>query len=443
MKVFYCLLLGQAVSLLGTSLTNFGLSVWVYEDAGSVMDFTWVAIASTLPTLIFSPIAGALIDRWPRKLVLVVGQLGSVLCTLTVAALYWSGGLAVWHIIPLVAFSAIFATFLRPGFTATIVLLVDSKDLGRANGAVALAFGIIQLISPALAGALILSVGLEWVFVIDLATFTVGIGTVLLVTIPVVRAASSASTSSIKREIQDAWHYLKAKKALVYLLCLTAVINFNLAAIQVLVIPVVLGFADKAQLGMVMSIGGAGMIVGGILMMTWGGPDRKILGFLSAGVLIALLIMVFTIVPSIYLFSAGAFLAMAAFTVVTACAQSIWQRKVDVDMQGRLFSFRSMALGVAAPLAYLSSGYLADRIFEPLFASADALQAFASGYFLWLGDLYGYGAGRGVAVMISLYGVLCLGCLVIGCMNQHIRNIDLILPDCEPVPDPSDVSPVG
>ena len=177
-------------------------------------------------------------------------------------------------------------------------------------------------------------------------------------------------------------------------------------------------------------------------MVGLGGPERKVLGFLVAGLVIALLIMVFTIVPSIYSFSVGAFLAMAAFTVVTVCAQSIWQKKVDVDMQGRLFSFRSMALGVAAPLAYLSSGFLADSIFEPLFASADALQAVANGHLMWVGDLYGYGAGRGVAVMISLYGVLCFGCLVLGCMNQQIRKIDLILSDCEPVPNSPDATPV-
>jgi len=198
----------------------------------------------------------------------------------------------------------------------------------------------------------------------------------------------------------------------------------------VLVIPVVLGFANKAQLGVVMSVGGAGMIVGGIVMMAWGGPKLKIMGVMYSGFVIALLIVLFPIVPSIYAFAAGAFLSMAAFPIFTACSQSIWQCKVDADMQGRLFSFRNMAIGVVSPVAYICSGFMADTIFEPLFLEAGKLSLLLSGNLNWVGELYGYGAGRGVAVMISLYGVLCLVCLCFAAMSKRIRRIDLDLPDC-------------
>jgi len=419
------------MSLLGTSLTNFGLSVWVYEEAGSVMDFTLVAIAGALPTLFFSPIAGALIDRWPRKMTLVIGQLGSALCTLVGASLYWFNMLEVWHIIALVTVSAVFMAFLRPGFMATITLLVNKNDLGKANGALATTFGIVQLIAPALAGALIYSIGLQWVFAINLATFVIGIVTLLIAAIPSVHDKNKDSGQSIIQEIKDAWIYLRGKPALLMLLGLTAAVNFNLAAIQVLVIPVVLGFANKAELGVVMSVGGAGMLFGGLFMMAWGGPKQNINGVLYSGLVIALLIMLFPIIPSTYVFAAGVFFAMAAYPVFMACSQSIWQRKVDISMQGRLFSFRNMVIGVVAPLAYISSGFLADYVFEPLLLDANVLSTFLSGRFLWLGELYGYGPGRGVALMVSLYGLVCFVCLLLGRMHKGIRNIDIDLPDAE------------
>lgn len=417
------------MSLLGTSLTNFGLSVWVYEAAGSVMDFTLVAVAGALPTLLFSPIAGALIDRWPRKRTLVIGQLGSALCTLVGASLYWFDMLAVWHIIALVTISAVFMAFLRPGFMATITLLVNKNDLGKANGALATTFGIVQLIAPALAGALIHWVGLKWVFAINIMTFIIGIVTLLIAAIPAIHTEGKSSNTSIIGEIKDAWLYLRGKPALLMLLGLTAAVNFNLAAIQVLVIPVVLGFANKAELGVVMSVGGAGMLFGGIFMMAWGGPKQNIHGVLYSGLVISLLIMLFPVVPSTYVFAAGVFFAMAAYPVFMACSQSIWQRKVDISMQGRLFSFRNMVIGVVAPLAYVSSGFLADYIFEPLLMDSTVLSTFISGGFLWLGELYGYGPGRGVAVMVSLYGLVCFLCLVLGGMNKRIRDIDIDLPD--------------
>ncbi len=419
------------MSLLGTSLTNFGLSVWVYEEAGSVMDFTLVAVAGALPTLLFSPIAGALIDRWPRKRTLVLGQLGSALCTFVGAFLYWFDMLAVWHIIALVTLSAVFMAFLRPGFMATITLLVNKNDLGKANGALATTFGMVQLIAPALAGALIHWVGLQWVFALNLVTFVIGITTLLIAAIPAIHNEGEPSNTSIIDEIKDAWYYLRSKPALLLLLGLTAAVNFNLAAIQVLVIPVVLGFANKAELGVVMSVGGAGMLFGGIFMMAWGGPKQNIHGVLYSGLVISLLIMLFPIVPSTYVFSGGVFFAMAAYPVFMACSQSIWQRKVDVTMQGRLFSFRNMVIGVVAPLAYVSSGFLADYIFEPLLMDSTALSQFMSGQFLWLGKLYGYGPGRGVAVMVSLYGLVCFVSILLGAMNKGIRNIDIDLPDAE------------
>ncbi|OUS25461.1 hypothetical protein A9Q99_21280 [Gammaproteobacteria bacterium 45_16_T64] len=431
MKIFYFILAGQAMSLLGTSLTNFGLSVWVYEQAGSVMDFTLVAVAGALPTLLFSPVAGALVDRWPRKKTLVIGQLGSALCTLVGACLYWANMLMVWHIIMLVTCSAVFMAFLRPGFTATITLLVGKDDLGKANGALATTFGLVQLIAPALAGALIHWVGLQWVFAINLLTFVIGIAVLLAAAIPLIHKNDDIPNSSIASEIKEAWLYLRNKPGLLMLLALTAAVNFNLAAIQVLVIPVVLGFANKAELGVVMSVGGAGMLFGGIFMMSWRGPKQNIHGVLSSGLIIALLIILFPIVPSTYVFAAGVFLAMAAYPVFMACSQSIWQRKVDITMQGRLFSFRNMVIGVVAPLAYVSSGFLADYVFEPLLMDSKKLSEMMSGGFLWLGDLYGYGPGRGVAAMVSVYGVVCFVCLLLGCMNNGIRNIDTDLPDAE------------
>ncbi|MBL4869079.1 MAG: hypothetical protein JKY67_22180, partial [Pseudomonadales bacterium] len=273
-------------------------------------------------------------------------------------------------------------------------------------------------------------IGLDWVFVIDLATFSMGVGVLVVATIPAVVSVNKASGEGIFSDIMDAWRYLKSKPALILLLGLTVIVNFNLAAIQVLVIPVVLGFANKAELGMVMSVGGAGVVMGGLIMMAWGGPKRKIFGVLYSALAIASMVVLFPIVPSIYVFAIGAFVTMTMYPIFTACIQSIWQTKVDADMQGRLFSFRSMVIGAVAPIAYMGSGFLADYFFEPLLMEADALSQFMSGWFMWLGHLYGYGAGRGVAVMISLYGVLCFICLLIALTSERIKGIEVDLPDC-------------
>ena len=99
-------------------------------------------------------------------------------------------------------------------------------------------------------------------------------------------------------------------------------------------------------------------------------------------------------------------------------------------MQGRLFSFRTMVISAVAPIAYISSGFLSDHFFEPLMLEESNLSELMGGHLLWLGELYGYGKGRGVAVLISLYGLFCFCCLFFALSSRRIRGVDADLPDC-------------
>src|SRR5512139_373075 len=89
---------GQIVSLFGSGLTGFTLGVWLYQQTGSASNFALVALCTALPQMVLSPLAGVWVDRYNRRWLMALADSGAALCTLAIAALFFSGRMEVWHI---------------------------------------------------------------------------------------------------------------------------------------------------------------------------------------------------------------------------------------------------------------------------------------------------------------------------------------------------------
>ncbi|MGB3622643.1 MAG: MFS transporter [Ketobacter sp.] len=431
-KVFYFILIGQSLSLLGSTLTNFGLGVWAYQTGESVTNFTMIAIASTLPGILLGPVIGSVVDRVDRKLILFAAQLGTALVTLILALLYWNGMLEIWHIILIVPFASVFGTILQIGFTSTVTLLVPKEGLSRANGSLGLAFGVVQLAGPLLAGIAMDQIGMDGIFIIDIASFVVGLATLIIASIPNPEQAKDKQKTSLLRDIVEAYQFLKSKPGVLGGLYLFTLIWFNVSAVQVLILPLILSFSGTTDLGFIQSIAGLGMLVGGILMIAWKGPKKRMHGILFSSVFIAVMLVLLPIPPNVYWIAGCAFLIMTAAPIATVCSQTLWQRKVPVAFHGRAFSLRNSIMKAAQPLAFLSAGLLADHLFEPIMLEGQWGA-------LLFGSVWGVGEGRGVALMISLFGALSLVMALIAWSIKSIRTADTALPDENP--DRIDVQP--
>ncbi len=184
MRVFALVWLGQLVSIVGSGLTSFALGVWVLQGTGSVTQYTLILVFATLPGIILSPIAGALVDRWNRRYVMLLSDLGAALSTLGIALLLLAGWLDVWHIYIATGVNSIFSAFHWPAYSASVTLLVPKEHFGRAGGLMEFAQAAGQIVSPLLAGLLLVTIKLEGVILIDFATFLFAVTTMLLVRIP-------------------------------------------------------------------------------------------------------------------------------------------------------------------------------------------------------------------------------------------------------------------
>ena len=424
MTTFILVAIGQIVSVTGSALTGFALGAWVYQETRSTTLFSLILLFTVLPSLMFAPLAGALIDRWDRRRVMIVADSGAALCTGLLILLIGTGWLEIWHIYLIMGFNSIFRALQVPAYTASVSLLVPKDQLGRANGIMQLETTSSYLLSPILAGWLLDQVGIVGVMWIDLATFVFAVSIVLAVRIPRPTAVKKDPTrkGTLWEDMALGWQFISARAGFLSLMVLFGLGNYANLMTDTLMPPMLLELSSPTVLGSVLSTGGLGMLVGTFLMTAWGGPKKRIYGVLVFKTLAGLAIMAIGLFQSLPLIALASFFYFLPFPLVNGSDQAIWQRKVPPEVQGRVFSIRRMLARSMIPLAYLTAGPLSDHVFKPLLR-VDGPRAFS------LGQFFGVGPSRGIGLLIFLMGLFIVVLTVGTALNPRVRNLEDELPD--------------
>jgi MFS family permease len=424
MRVFIIVWLGQLVSLVGSGLTSFALGLWVYKQTGSVTQFALIGLFTALPNIVLSPLAGALVDRWDRRWAMILSDTGAGLCTLMMAFFFLTNRIEVWQIYLAAGASAAFGTFQWPAYSAAMTLLVPKKHLGRANGIVQFGQAAAEILAPALAGVLVLTTRVQGILLIDFVTFFFAVTTLLLVRFPgpETTTAAQARKDSLWREASYGWRFITARRGLLGLLVFFAVVRFLWGMVGALIAPMILGFTSADVLGIIISIAGGGMLAGSLLMSAWGGPKRRIDGVLHFELLSGLCFLLIGLRPSAWPVALGAFGAHLTIAIIYGSNQAIWQSKVPPNAQGRVFATQQMVAKSTTPLAYLTAGPLADKLFEPLLASDGPLTGS-------IGQITGVGPGRGIGLLFIVMGILKVAVTLGSYLYPRIRLVEDELPD--------------
>jgi MFS family permease len=425
MRAFFTIWSGQLVSLVGSQLTGFALGVWVYQQTRSVLLLALVQVAQQAPYVILSPLAGVFADRWNRRTAMIVSDAGAGLAVLAAAGLYLTQHLQIWMVIPINLWMAAFNTLMWPSFTASVTLLVPKKHYGRANGFVQLGEALPQIAGPALAGALYVAIHLGNMALIDFATYAFSVLLMLFfvrIPNPPPTTEGHEAKGSLWKETRFGWDYIASRKGLLALLLFFLASNFLSGVMSPLIVPLILDNWDASTLGYISTLMGVGMLVGTLAMSAWGGGKRKIYTLLGAAFLSGLFLSVVGLRASIPMIAVCGVAIMFCGPFINASSQAIWQAKVAPDVQGRVFAVRraiAWSSGVVAPLL---AAPLADYIFKPSMAIGGAWASV-------LGPIFGFGASRGVGVLISLVGLLSAGVSVVALLTPLVRRVELDLPD--------------
>jgi MFS transporter, DHA3 family, macrolide efflux protein len=424
MRIFILIWFGQSVSMIGSSLTSFGLGIWVYQQTKSITQFALVSLSLALPIILISPFAGALVDRWSRRWVMILSDLGSGLSTLAIAILLTTNQLEIWHIYLATAISAACGTFQIPAYEAAITMLVPKQHFGRANGMVQMGIALGQLIAPVLGGVLLVFIHLQGIIFIDFITFLFAIIPLLLVKFanPQDLAGQKPERKNLLQSVIEGWQYIVSRLGLLSLLVFIAISNFIVGFVEVLFTPLVLSFASEIELGTVLSIGGMGMLIGSLVVSAWGGSQQYILNVFGFTLLGGLSVLAAGMKTSVVLVALAAFFFFFGLPIVNSSSQVIFQKKVSPHFQGRVFAFTGAVTAAALPLAYVIAAPLAEKIFEPLM-SVDGLLAGS------VGKIIGVGSGRGIGLLFAILGIITILVTIVAYQYPRLRLVDDELPD--------------
>ena len=425
MRTFSIIWFGQLISALGSGLSGFALGVWIYERTGSATMFALVVLSFEVPGVFFSPVAGALVDRWNRRVILILCDMAAAIMMLGILLLELNNSLEVWHLLIVAFLSAIAGSFQWPAFSAATTMLVPKEHLGRAGGMTQIGEAISLLLSPALAGVLFLNIGLSGIFLIDLITFLFAVGALLLISIPEpVREHLPGGRPSLRKEIRFGWDYIMQRRGLLLLLLYIATINLGFGLTNPLFTPMMLEMSGPQGAGLAFSILGLGSLAGTVIMSIWGGPKRRAYGVLGSGILAGMAYFFLGSTPLLWMVAVSGFFFNLFIPIMLASSQALWQTKTAPDVQGRVFSVRRLIAQFTAPLGTLIAGPLVDQWLQPAMEPGGALSGS-------LGGLIGVGGGRGAAAVFVFVGAFVFLASIAFLGSPRLRNVDTDIPDAE------------
>ena len=408
LRDFYLLWSTQSLSQLGSSITAFALTLWLYEKTGSALSTAALTICTYAPYVVMSIFAGALSDRFDKKKTMLVCDALAALSTIVVFVLYKTDMLRVWHLYLINVISGLMNTVQQPASEVTYTLVIPKEHYQRTGGLQSLSRSLISIGNPVIAAALYGIAGLTVVIIVDLATFAVAfISLAFFIRIPKV-SGDDRNEGSILRLAKEGLLYLKQNPLILYVILFMSGVNLVASAfdavLPALIIPSPRG--GNSVLGIVTSCSGIAMVAGSLLATFMPKPkDRVRVIYLS--MLFALgtenFFLAFSRSPVVWCI--GQVLGWIFVPVMSTNQNVIMRNTIPTNLQGRVYACRNTLQFFTIPIGLLMGGFMVDNLCEPFMAGKSGL---------WT-SLFGSGKGSGAALSMFILGVAGIAiCLAFG-----------------------------
>ncbi len=426
MFAFTVVWLGQIVSVLASSMSQFALTIFMYEKTQSATALGLMQVFYITPFLLISPIAGVMVDRYNRKAMMMVSDLGAGLATICILIFQALGILQFWHLYFAAVIYGLGTAFQWPAYSAAISTMVPKEQLGRANGMMSLIEAGPGVIAPLLAGALLPIIKLTGILFFDVATFILAIGALLIVHVPQpVRTQEGAEASGgMLKEAAFGFKYIFARPSLLGLQLVFFAGNLFSGIGFTILAPMILSRSGNNSLmfGSAQTAGAIAGLVGGVLMSVWGGFKRRVHGVLLGWIISGIGMAIIGFAGGLPIWITGLAITSIVIPLVNGSNQAIWQSKVAPDLQGRVFASRRLIAWITNPISPIIGGTLADFVLEPAARAGTGLPA----AFAWL---VGTGPGSGMGLLIVFCGAISMLVGLAGYFVPAIYNAETLLPD--------------
>lgn len=392
LKYFLILWSTQALSQLGSSMTNYALIVWSYTAKGSALTTALLSVCSYAPYVIMSVFAGSLSDKWNKKITMLVSDTFAALCTISIFVLLKTDRLEIWHLYCLNALNGLMNTVQQPASDVAITLLTPKKHYQKVSGLRSFSNALISILTPIIATAVLSFTNLQTIIYIDLLTFVIAfISLTFFVKIPEYKA--DKNTDSFLTLTKSGLTYLKQNRGILDLILFLACINL-IASIYNAAFPAMILSKENGgeiALGTVNAFIGVATLIGSIVASLMPMPKSRVKVICNT-LLISMSTENFFLAlgKTLPLWCIGGILGWLCIPIMSANMDVLFRERIPVSMQGRVYAARNTFQFFTIPLGYILGGYLVDKVFEPFMAKNNNAT---------LSVLFGTGKGSGTAFL--------------------------------------------
>ena len=381
---FFTIWTGQAASLVGSELVQFALVWWLTKRTGSATALAIASMMGLLPQIVLSPFAGALVDRWNRRVVMAVADGAIALATLGLAVLFAFDAVDVWHVYVLMFVRSLGGAFHWPAMQASTSLMVPHEQLARVAGLNQMLFGAVGIVAPPLGALMLEMASVQGALAVDIATAVLAVGALAFVHVPQpVRRAEGRGLLGVLTDMRQGWRYVWAWPGLVGLIVLALIVKVALTpAFSLLPLLVRQHYGGEApQYSLLNVVVSAGVVCGGVVLSAWGGFKRKIYTTMMGICVLGAGLLGLGLLPREWfpVAVASGFVTGLVIPLIDGPIMAITQSRVLPEMQGRVFTLMGSLLSLTSPIGLALAGPVADRLGLGVWYLVAALLCFATG----------------------------------------------------------------
>ncbi len=363
---FFPIWIGQALSWVGSAIAQFALVWWLTDLTGSAAVLATASTVAMLPQIILGPLAGTYVDRWNRRMVMIIADGFIALLSLWLAWLFWQDSLQIWHVYVIMVGRALGGIFHGPAMHASTSMMVPKAHLSRVQGLNQALGGAVNVIGPPLGALALAFLALHQVMLIDVITAAFAILPLFFVRIPEPeRKPTGVGARAVWGDMLEGLRYVRSLPGLLAVIGVAVALNF-LGAPNWTLLPLyvrnVFG-GDAAGLSMVQAGFGIGLISGGLLLGAWGGLRSRVTTGFGAFTIMSMAVIIVGGMPASALW--GVAVAWSVFAFFSAIGNgtfvALLQAAVAPEVQGRVQSAVQSGVMLAIPLGLAISTPLVER----------------------------------------------------------------------------------
>ena len=357
------LILVQLVSLFGTNVSDFALNLYLYSQSKSLFYYSMFAIFIILPELALAPVIGIFVDKYNKKILMLLGHGGAGLCSVIILLFLENGHVYTIFFLILIALASIFSSLVFLSLNIVISKEIKKENMNKFASLIQFGFALIFIAGPLVSATLLDKLGVKYVFYLDICTFMLALIYISFMKFnkSVYENNTKIRLKNMKTDLIQAWQYLRKNNALFLSLVLFAFINFSMSLVSILITPLVLDISNIQTLGRIMSISGIGMLVGAAIMFAFKTKKYLFYMVILTAILGLILFLAFLHVD-VWLIGIGAFLFMLVSSVINTLNYTFWQVEIDDDLKGRLFGLRNSIMAFSLILGYSLSSFISDVV---------------------------------------------------------------------------------